>query len=157
MMQRPRTIAAAILLPSALALGACGGGVSKEDYAQDLDEVCSVIEKRTESIGQGQASNPAELSKQLDELRRTIRDGIERMRDIERPDGEDGEKAQEYVDELEQALDGELLPALEDLEQAVRAKDQTKIRAAAARLESVDEEKTDQLARDLGADDCAEG
>lgn len=148
--------AAAPLLLTALLLGACGG-VSKEDYAEDLNEVCVDIEQKTEEIGEAQVSNPSELSAQLDEIRAAIRDGIARMRDIEPPDGEDGETAEEYVTKLEQTLNQEVLPALDDLEQAVLAKDEEKVRAAAKRLQGIDEEETDQLAAELGADECSEG
>ena len=145
---------AALLLISALALVACGG-VSKEDYAEDLDEVCVAIEEKTEEIGQAEVSNPSELSAQLDDIRTAIEDGIERMKDIERPDGDDGETAEEYVTKLEQTLNQEVLPALDDLEKAVVAKDQDAVRAAATRLQGIDEEETDQLAAELGADECA--
>ena len=156
MIRRSRVLGAALLV-SAFTLAACGGGVSKEDYAQDLDEVCSDIEETTQRIGESQVDNPAELSAQLNEIREAIRDGIERMKDIERPDGEDGDKAEEYVTKLEETLNTQVLPALDDLEAAVKAKDQDKIRAAATRLQGVDEQETDQLAEDLGADECAEG
>jgi hypothetical protein len=156
MIRSPRTLMAVVLLPATVALAACGG-VSKEDYAADLDDVCSDIEAKTEKIGESQVDNPAELSAQLNEIREAIREGIDRMKDIERPDGEDGDKAEEYVSKLEGTLNEQVLPALDDLEAAVKAKDQAKIRAAATRLQGVDEEETDQLAEDLGADECAEG
>ena len=144
----------AALLLSALLLAACGG-VSKEDYAADLDEICVDIEKTTEEIGQAEVSNPSELSAQLDDIRKAIQDGIERMKDLERPDGEDGDTAEEYVTKLEETLNKQVLPALDDLEKAVVAKDQEAIRAAATRLQGIDEEQTDQLAAELGADKCA--
>jgi hypothetical protein len=152
----PRSVAAVVFLPAALALSACGG-VSREDYAQDLDEICADIEKKTEEIGQTEVSNPNELSAQLDDIRSAIQNGIERMKDIERPDGDDGDTAEEYVSKLEQTLNQQVLPALDDLEQAVLAKDQEKIRAAATRLQGIDEEETDRLAEELGADECAAG
>ena len=144
----------AALLLSVLLLAACGG-VSKEDYAADLDEICVDIEKTTEEIGQAEVSNPSELSAQLDDIRKAIQDGIERMKDLERPDGEDGDTAEEYVTKLEETLNKEVLPALDDLEKAVAAKDQEAIRAAATRLQGIDEEETDRLAAELGADKCA--
>ena len=145
-----------IVLLACLGLAACGG-VSKEDYAEDLNEVCADIEQKTEEIGQAEVSNPSELSAQLDEIRTAIEDGIARMKDIERPDGEDGETAEEYVTKLEQTLNQEVLPALDELEKAVVAKDQEKVRAAATRLQEIDEEETDKLAAELGADACSEG
>jgi hypothetical protein len=146
----------ALVLISCLGLAACGG-VSKEDYAEDLNEVCTDIEQKTEEIGQADVSNPSELSAQLDDIRAAIKDGIERMKDIERPDGEDGETAEEYVTKLEETLNQEVLPALDELEEAVLAKDQAKVRAAAKRLQGIDEEETDRLAAELGADECSEG
>ena len=140
----------------ALALAACGG-VSREDYAKDLDDVCTDIEEKTEEIGRSEVDNPGEVSAQLDDIRAAIREGIERMKDLERPDGDDGELATEYVAKLEETLNRQVLPALEDLDQAVGAKDEDKIRAAATRLQEIDEEETDRLARELGADECAEG
>lgn len=158
-MLRSRTLTAAVLLPSAIALGACGdgGGVSKDDYAQELDEVCTGIEAQTESIGQVRPGNSQELTEQLGKIRTAISDGIQRLRDIERPDGADGEQAQEYIDKVESDFQGQLVPALDDLQEAVRARDEVKVRAAAARLQSIDDGNTDELARDLGADKCAEG
>ena len=150
MTKRLATGAAALLL----ALAGCGGGVSKDDYADDLDEVCADIEKTTQEISQAEVSGPAELSAQLDRIRAAIRDGIQRMKAIDRPDGEDGDRAEQYVTKLEATLNDEMLPALDDLEAAVKAKDEAKIRAAAARLQAIDNAETDRIARDLGADDC---
>lgn len=145
-----------LLLPALLALGACGG-VSREDYAEDLNEICTDIEEQTERIGQAQAGSPEELSTQLGEIRSAIRDGIDRMKDLERPEGDDGERAEEYVNRLETTLEEEVVPALDELEQAVREEDEERIAAAAQRLQGIDEEETQELARDLGADECAEG
>jgi hypothetical protein len=158
-MSRARTLIAALVVSAPLALAACGGdgGVSTDDYADDLDAVCTEIEEQTQEIGQVQPNDPDQLSRQLDELREAIRSGIERMRDIERPDGEDGERAEEYVNQLEQAFEEQVVPALEDLESAVRDGATGRIREAAQRLQAIDEEDTQELARELGADECAEG
>ena len=156
-MARGRTVLAALVASAPLALVACGGGVSTEEYADDLDAVCTEIEEQTQEIGQVQPEDPDELSRQLDELREAIRSGIERMRAIERPDGEDGERAEQYVNQLEQAFDEQVVPALEDLESAVRDGATGRIREAAQRLQAIDEEDTQELARELGADECAEG
>ena len=150
---RPYMTALAAL---ALFLAACGG-VSKDDYAEDLGEICADIEAKTKKIGEAEVDNPQELSAQLDEIRGAIRGGIARMRDLERPDGEDGKRAAQYIDKLQQTLDGQVVPALDDLEKAVQDRDQEAIRAAASRLQAVDEEETDRLAEELGADECADG
>jgi hypothetical protein len=151
-----RSLLALLLIPTALGLAACGG-VSKDDYAQDLDEICSDIEDQAQKIQQAEPDNPAELTGQLDDLRDAITEGIDRMKDLERPDGGDGDKAGEYVDELETTLNGEVVPALDDLEAAVEAGDRAKIQSAATRLQSIDSDESDRLAEELGADECAEG
>ena len=156
MSRRTRSLAATTLLSSALVLGACGGGVSKEDYAQDLDEVCSDLEEQIEELGQTQATSSAEVADRFDEIRTTIRDAIERMRDLERPDGEDGDKAEDYVNRVESTVNEQFLPALDELEEAVESKDEAKGRAAATRLQAIDDDETQKLAEDLGADECAE-
>jgi len=150
MTSRLATVAAAGLV----VLAGCGGGVSTDDYADDLDEVCADIEKTTQEISQADVSGPAELSAQLDRIRAAIRDGIRRMRALDRPDGDDGQKAEEYVTKLQATLNEEMLPALDDLEAAVKAKSEVRIRAAAARLQAIDNAKTDRIAQDLGAEDC---
>ena len=152
-----RSRTAAAVTAAVAVLAGCGGGVSKEDYAQDLDEICSELEEQLESIGRIEPDNPSELSSQLDKVRNAIDGGIQDLKGIERPDGEVGETGQEYVESLESTFQEQFLPALEQLEEAVKTKDRVKIRAAATRLQSLDEERTEELARDLGADECAEG
>jgi hypothetical protein len=129
--------------------------VSTEDYARDLDEACSALEQRTRAIGEVQATDPAELSRRLEQLRRAIRAGVARVEDIERPEGADGDRAAEYVRRLDSTFEDEVLPALDDLEAAVRARDRVAIRAAATRVRSIDFDRTERLARDLGAEACA--
>jgi hypothetical protein len=150
---------AAAAVAAAVALGGCGGGgggVSKEDYASDLDELCAELEGELRSMGEITPANPAELRRQLARIQRTIADGIRRLKAVERPDGEAGETAREYIEELESSYREDFLPALDALSAAVRAKDPVKIRAAATRLQSIDEKRTEELARELGANACAE-
>ena len=157
MIRRTRTLAAATLLSSAFVLGACGDeGVSKEDYAQNLDEVCTDLEDQIEELGETQATSSAEVANRFDDIRSTIRDAIEKMKDLERPDGEDGDKAEDYVNRVETTVNDEFLPALDELEEAVRSKDEVKGRAAATRLRAIEDDETQKLAEDLGADECAE-
>lgn len=138
----------------AFLLAACGG-VSKEDYAQKLDEICADVERQTAAIGDSQPASPDELSQRLDQIRATTRRGIERMKKVERPDGEAGGTAATYLSELEGTLNQQVLPALDEFERAARSKSQARIRAAATRLQAINEEKSRRLAEDLGADECA--
>lgn len=160
-MHHSSRLAASLTIACALTLGACGGddGISTEDYARDLDEICADLRAETERIQRSRPADTTELTRQVDALREATTAGIERMKALERPEGADGETAERYVGELEQAADERLLPALEDLETAITAHDQPGIRAAARRLQRIDEERdlerTDELAEDLGAKRCA--
>ena len=163
-LHRPRRLAASLLIPCVLMLGACGGddeGISTEDYARQLDEICADLKAETEKVQRSRPADTTELTRQVDALRDATIAGIERMKALERPDGADGETAERYVGELDQAAKARLLPALEDLETAIAAGDQPGIRAAARRLQEIDEEnaldRTDELAEDLGANRCAGG
>ena len=162
-MHRSSRLAASLLIPCALVLGACGGddGISTEDYARDLDQICADLKTETQKVQRSRPADTTELTRQVRALRRATTAGIERMKALERPEGGDGETAKRYVGELEQAAEDRLLPALDDLEAAIAAGDQPGIRAAARRLEMIDEEnameRTDELAADLGADLCAGG
>ena len=140
MIRRTRALATTTLLSSALALGACGGdsSVSKESYAQDLDEVCSDLEEQIEELGQTQATSADEVARRFDEIRTAIRDAIARMKDLERPEGEDGNNAEDYVNRVEKTVNEEFLPALDELEEAVRTKDEVKGRAAGAHVGASD-------------------
>lgn len=144
-----------LLLPSALALAACGGP-SREEYAEDLNEICADLEEQAEDISAASPSNPQELSNQVDRTRKATQDALDRLRDLERPGGDDGETAEQYVETVEQNVNEQLLPALDELEQAVQERDEVKLRSAARRLQSIDDEEADRLAEDLGADECAE-
>lgn len=155
MNRRFLAVVAALLIPAMLALAACGGP-SREEYAEDLEEICADVENRVEDIGAAQATSPQELSNQIDRMRDAAKEGVEQMKDLERPSGEDGEKAEEYVNRVEQSVNEELLPALDELEQAVQEEDEVQLRAAARRLDSIDDEEQKELARDIGADRCAE-
>lgn len=162
-MPRPTALVSALLIPFALALPACGGSddVSTEDYARDLDGICMDLKAQTQAIQDSRPADTTELTRQVEALRDATTAGIERMKALERPGGSDGEKAQRYISELERAANDRLLPALDDLESALATGDRPGIRAAARRLEQIDDEnaleRADELAKDIGANRCAGG
>jgi hypothetical protein len=159
-MGRTSGLAATLPVVCALVLAGCGGDdLSTEDYAHDLEEICADLKAETERIQRSRPADTTELTRQVAALRDATTTGIGRMKSLERPEGDDGEKAQRYVSELEEASKEDLLPALEDLEDAIAAGDRPGIRAAARRLQEIDDQsalaRTDRLARDLGANRCA--
>ena len=150
----PRVLIA-VPLAAALAFGACGG-VSREEFADRLDEICRDLEDQTEDIAGGVPGTSDEIADRLDELRAAVDRSLDRMRDLERPDGEAGERAEAYVDEVERTVEERIYPALDALEAAIRTDAERDIEAATRRLQAVDERESQRLAEQLGADDCAE-
>jgi hypothetical protein len=80
---------------------------------------------------------------------------VRRLDEIERPDGEGGEAAQQFVSTLERELEQRAIPALEGLRDAVRRGDRQAAYEAAGRLERLDRTESDSRARAIGADACA--
>jgi len=85
-----------------------------------------------------------------------LRSAVDELADVERPEGEAGERAEEFVDATRTQIEGEGVPALEDLRQALRSGDNEAAREATERLREIDSDAANDAARDLGADDCAE-
>jgi len=76
------------------------------------------------------------------------------LSDLDRPEGEDGETAGTFVEGFEKQLNDKLVPALEDLKQAIDDKDQQAVQQAAEKLQGLENDASDQAARKLGATDC---
>ena len=146
------TLAAALCM--ALPLTGCGG-VSKDDYAKKADEVCRDVERRIQEIGRGQVQNAADLSRQIDRVKAAVRDATSRLKGLERPDGEDGDKAKDFVDTLDRELEQEFLPTLDQLARAIRERDNAAARRAAERLQRLQNSRSDRLAAEIGARECA--
>ena len=144
-------------LAASLALAACGGGdaPSKEEFARDADTICSDLEKAGDRLSQQSPDSAKELVGFVDDAKKEIDEAVGRLEDLEVPDGDDGEKAQEFKDEVNKNADT-IGSALDDMKAAAEKNDVQGIQAAAKKAEDVDEEKADQLARDIGADKCAE-
>ena len=151
-----RTLFVVALLCSGLIAAAGCGGTSKEDFAKDADKICKDVEKKIQKIGQGGTASPAEAGKQIDEVKKESRDGVDRLRDLDKPGGDDGETADKFVDTLDRELNGQAIPALEELQSAVEDKDRRKAAAALQKLQSLENSQSDKYARELGADDCAQ-
>jgi hypothetical protein len=156
---RLRTGLAVLTAGAALGLAACGGdeGPSQEEYADELDRICLDAEEDLERIGEDDAQTPEDLVRQLDQQKEAIEDAIEELEELERPGGDAGETGERYVETLEEEYRDELLPAIEGLQEALRANDEDRVREATERLQDIDEEtESDRLAEELGADRCAE-
>jgi hypothetical protein len=148
------------LLLAALVLPACDGGddgdgVSREDYAEQVNEVCADVERELTELGIADAETRAEITDLIDNVIAKARAAINRLKALERPSGDAGETADRFVEALERELETELFPALEDLGDAIRSGDREAAASAAERLTRLENAESGRFARELGADACA--
>jgi hypothetical protein len=147
------------LLLATLALPACGGddddGVSREDYAERVDRVCGDAERELRQLNLRGAETRAEITGLIDDVIVKSRAAVDRVKALERPEGDAGETAGRFVDALDREFEQEALPALEDLKNAIRSGDREAAADAAERLNALENAESDRFARELGADSCA--
>jgi hypothetical protein len=138
-----------------LALLGCGGedAPSKEEFANNADRICRDTEKELEEIGQS-ADSPEELTDVLDQAIDKTREAADDLADLERPEGADGDRAEKFVEGFRSELNDKLVPAIEDLRQAVKDKDSQAAQEAAQQLQQLEASKSDRYARELGASAC---
>lgn len=157
-MGRSGTAVLALLLAT-LALPACGGddddGVSREDYAERVDRVCDDAVRELRELDLRGAETRAEITGLFDDLIVKSRAAVDRVKALERPEGDAGETAGRFVSALDREFARELLPALEDLKNAILSGDREAAADAAERLNALENAESDRFARELGADGCA--
>lgn len=157
-MGRSGTAVLALLLAT-LALPACGGddddGVSREDYAERVDRVCDDAVRELRELDLRGAETRAEITGLFDNLIVKSRAAVDRVKALERPEGDAGETADRFVGALDREFERGLLPALEDLKNAILSGDREAAADAAERLNALENAESDRFARELGADGCA--
>jgi hypothetical protein len=146
----------AILAVSVGLLG-CGGDEgdtpSKQEFAENANRICRETEKEFEQIGQS-ADSPEELVDVLDKAIDKSQAAADDLVELDRPEGADGEAASKFVEGFKSELNEKLVPAIEDLKQAVKDKDAQAVQEAAQRLQQLEATQSDRYARELGATAC---
>jgi hypothetical protein len=152
-----RQLAPILLAALALALTACNGddAPSQEEYAQDAERVCRDAFSRLEAVGSN-AETPQDIAEAVNSVIAETRRTIERLEGLERPEGDAGEAAGDFVAAIRSEANQEAIPALQDLRDALEDRDEQAARDAAERLQSLDTSSSDRFARELGATECAE-
>jgi hypothetical protein len=150
--------AAGVLMVVALAViaGGCGGssGPSRASYGKEVDRLCATLDDRVSAIQKKAPQTTDELVAFADDLRKVLDDGVRQLSDVKRPDGDAGDKADAWITELTREKDQAIKPALADLKKAAQTKDTAGIQRAVKRIQQVDGQKVDRLARDAGARSC---
>ena len=150
--------AAAPLTVILLALGlvACGGGdaPSQEEFANSAEKICAEQSKHLQDLGK--ATSPSEFADQLDKAIDETRKSIDDLGALERPEGDAGKKADEFVTAVETDIEKKGLPVLEDLRDGIKANDEQAVQAAYKKLTALQTTNSSKLAKEIGAESCAD-
>jgi hypothetical protein len=149
--------AATPLVLIVLGLGACGGSggdaPSKAEFAADANKICTATEKQLTNLGK--ASSTDEIADQIDKVIDAMQKSVDQLKDLERPDGAAGDTAEKFVNAVDSDIGDNGIPALEDLRDAIKKKDQQAAQKAYQRLQTIETANSDKLAREAGVKGCA--
>jgi hypothetical protein len=153
------------VLLSLLAFGvaSCGGGdddgddaPSQADFAQRANEICRQAEASLEKVGRS-AETPQDIVEAVDRVIDESRNAVDQLDDLERPEGQAGQTAEEFVEATRKEIEDEGIPALEELRGAIESGDQKAVAEAVSQLQNIDSRDSTRAAREIGAGECAEG
>jgi hypothetical protein len=151
-------LAAAPLTVILLALGlvACGGddAPSQADFAKSAEKICADQAKQLQNLGK--ASSPDEFAEQLDKAIDATRSSIDDLGELDRPEGDAGKKAEQFVNAVETDIEKKGLPVLEDLRDGIKANDQKAVQDAYKKLTALQTTDSSKLAKEIGAESCAD-
>jgi hypothetical protein len=151
-------LAPILLMLLAFAAASCDGddAPSREEFAEQANEICRETKKSLEDVAEG-ADEPEDIVEAIDELIEASRNAVAELDDLERPEGEAGETAEQFLDATRTEIQDEGIPLLQELRGAVKSEDRGAVQEAAVRLRRIDTSATNKAARKIGATDCAEG
>jgi hypothetical protein len=127
---------------------------SQEAFAERANEICRDAKRSLADVGEG-AETPAEIVPAIDRVIEESRNAANELADLERPPGDAGQRAQEFVDATRAEIEEVGIPALEELRAAVENRDQQATRKAAQRIRQIDSSASNEAAREVGATACA--
>jgi hypothetical protein len=156
MHSRMTRLAPVVLGLLALAIASCGGddAPSRQEFADEANEICRDAEQSLEDVAQG-AETPQDVADAVDRVIEKSRDAVEELSDLERPEGAAGETAEQFVNATRTEIEDKGIPALEDLRDALESGDRAATEEASKRLTAIDTEESNRAARELGANACA--
>jgi hypothetical protein len=152
-------LAPTLLCLVALLVASCGGGdddaPSQDEFADRANQICREAEQSLENVGE-EAETPEDIIPAVNRVIDELRNAVDELADLERPEGEAGERAEEFVNATRTQIE-EGVPVLEDLRAALESGDQQAAQDAAARLQEAGSGAANEAARELGANECADG
>jgi hypothetical protein len=148
--------AALTLLLLALVPAACGGSGSaptKQEFVKNAEKICNDAQKRLKRVG-AKASSPDQIANAVDAVINETQRSVDRLQGLDRPEGVSGTTAKKFVTSLQSEVEAKGIPALKDLRDALKHRDQAKAKAAAKKLQGIRSPQADKYARQLGVTAC---
>jgi hypothetical protein len=160
---RMTRLAPVLLALMAFAVGSCDAdddassqAPSREEFADRANEICRDAKRSLDDVAEG-ADGPEDIVQAIDEVIAESRETVSELSDLERPEGDAGERAERFVDVTRTEIEEAGIPALEDLREAVESEDRQAIQRAAGRLQEIDSSASTRAARAVGARACGDG
>lgn len=128
--------------------GGEGGGdrLTRDEFVSRAEEICEEYDGRIEEIPEPESEE--QLGEYTDELVQIVEEGVAEFREL-RPPEELQDEYDRWMESNEEAVD-----AARELDQAVEEGDAGRLTEIQAEAEQKEEE-ADELARDLGLEECA--
>jgi hypothetical protein len=152
-----RALAAALTVALATAVGACGGGdddaPTKQEFAKNAVQICNAAQAKLRGFGQN-AKTPEQVADAVDSVVGQLQDSVDKLKDLDLPEGAAHDAAEQFVNANEKEIQDQGIPALEDLRDALRKRDQAAAAKALKQLQQIDTKASDAAARKVGATGC---
>jgi epoxyqueuosine reductase QueG len=137
-----------LVASAALAVGAgCGGdGLSREELVSEADTICAEYEAELAELAEPESL--ADFERLVQDAKPIVENGIESLRGLEPPEDLEDEY-DEWIARNEENVD-----AIDELQAAVAEQDQQRIQEIVQQLDQ-NEQEADELAAEIGLQDCA--
>jgi hypothetical protein len=142
---RARIVVLAAL--SLIALQACDGRLSKDEFIEAADEICTEADEKSQELEP--PTNPQALREFVERAQQITRELVEELRALEPPEG-DEDTIDLMIDKIEEAIG-----YLPEIERAARLGDMAAIQQLGARLQAAASE-ANELAREYGMKKCGQ-
>jgi hypothetical protein len=145
-----RAILIGLVASTALAVAAgCGGDgdrLTREELVSEADAICADYEGELEGLAEPETL--ADFERLVQDAKPIVENGIESLRALDPPEDLDDE-FEEWISRNEENVD-----AIEDLQEAVADRDEQRIQEIVRQIDE-NEQEADELAAEIGLEDCA--
>jgi hypothetical protein len=134
-------------------LAGCGdSSPSLDEFGQEASDKCAQSGSQIQAMGEPEGLDGfVRFAREADRVFSRL---AEDLKALERPAGEDGEKATRFVEVYERELDEIYLPALREVGRLAEAGDERAALRAVERFTEVETPESDRLAREIDARAC---